>query len=160
MVKLLGSTLLCVGGTMLCLQRITAERRNLRMLRELAAAIESIEMMIRWQKFPLPRAIALQKERPFCGEKFECVCSALKSGDTLHGAWKKVFGQIGAPELAEILCSIEWRGDEERLTGGLHYAAQQLRELTRVKTAEKTQREKLWVAVSAAVVGVLVIILL
>lgn len=158
--KLLGCALLCAGGAMLCVQRITAARQELRLLRELAAALESIEMLIRWQKLPLPRAIALQKDRPLCGEAFGCICVSLQSGNTLHNAWNKAFSNLCAADITETVCHIEWSGDEEQLTGNLRYAAQQLRALAQEKTEGKAQREKLWVALSAAAVGVVVIILL
>lgn len=158
--KLLGCALLCAGGAMLCVQRITAARQELRLLRELAAALESIEMLIRWQKLPLPRAIALQKDRPLCGDKFGQICNLLQSGNALHSVWNKVFSHFNSADMKEIVCHIEWSGDEEQLTGNLRYVAQQLRALAQEIAEGKAQREKLWIALSTAAVGVVVIILL
>ncbi len=158
--KLLGCVLLAVGGGMLCVQRITAQRQTIRLLHDLASALESIEAAIRWQKLPIPRAVEQQKGRKLCGGSFCKMLRDMESGTTLHTAWINAFQTLLPEETAEILCSVEWSGDEAQITGNLAYAAQRLRTLACEKSARQSQAEKLYIALSVSGVGFLAILLI
>ncbi len=160
MVKLLGCVLLAVGGGMLCVQRIAAQRQEIRLLRDIAAALESIEAAIRWQKLSIPRAIEQQKERKLCGEAFNSILCEMEIGTALHTAWQRTFRERVTEEMAEILCNMEWNGDETQITGNLNYAVQRLQVLASEKHARQPQREKLYIALSASGVGLLAIMLI
>ena len=160
MAKLLGVVLLCAGGGFFCVQGIAARRMKMRRLRELCAALESIEAAIRWQKLPLPGAIGLQEERTLCGKSFAAVKRNVESGTPLQNAWKKQMQEDFSLEIAEILCRVEWGGDETQLLGNLRYAVEQLQTMAGEKAQQQAAAERLSIALSASAVALVVIILL
>ena len=160
MTKLLGAVLLCAGGGFFCVQGIAARRMKMQRLRELCAALESIEAAVRWQKLPLPRAIGLQEERALCGKTFAAVKRKVESGTPLQTVWEKQVWEDFLPEIAEILCRIEWGGDETQLLGNLRYAAEQLQTMASEKAQQQAAAERLSIALSVSAVALAVIILL
>ena len=65
--KWIGSLLLIGATAWLCAQWIVSRRRTIALLQDLAAALESMEAAIRWQKTPLPKAISDQCGRDHSG---------------------------------------------------------------------------------------------
>lgn len=155
--KLTGALLLALGGGYLCMERIGRRRREVDRCCELAAALESIEGMIRWEKAALPVAIERQCSRINCGEIFSEILDAMKSKTALQDAWKNSFSKFTL--VADVLCSIEFSGDENRITGQLHLAAEQLRKTAEQYNEERAESEKLNVAVCASAVGLIIILL-
>ena len=64
------------------------------------------------------------------------------------------------PEIAEILCNIEWCGDEVQLLGNLRYAVEQLQTMAGEKAQQQAATERLSIALSVSAVALAVIILL
>ena len=156
--KLIGAMMLATGGGLLCAREIKRRRKEIRLLYELAVALESMEGLIRWEKATLPLAIERQCRRMQCGSVFADILSLMKSDSTLQVAWGNAFSKVSAAE--DILCRLEFSGDEECLTGQLHLAAQQLRQRAEQCNAGRAESEKLYVAVYGSVVGLLTILLL
>ena len=129
-------------------------------LRELCAALEGIEAAIRWKKLPLPRAIGLQEERTLCGKSFAAVKRNVESETPLQAAWEKQIQEDFPPDIAEILCRVEWGGDETQLLGNLRYAAEQLQTMAGEKAQQQAATERLSIVLSASAVALVVIILL
>ena len=142
------------------MQGIAARRMKMQRLRELCAALESIEAAIRWQKLPLPRAIGLQEERVLCGKTFAAVKRKVESGTPLQTAWQKQMQEDFPTDIAEILCRVEWGGDETQLLGNLRYAVEQLQTMAGEKAQQQAAAERLSIALSVSAVALAVIILL
>ncbi len=158
--KLPGALLILLGGCLVCLNQRRAVRMEIGLLRELTAALESIETLIRWQKETLPRAILRQCQRPLCGGMFKAVLENVESGNALHDSWKEVFSWSSTTDVAEILCHIELQGDEEQITGNLRAAEQGLERLRQEKMARRRQSEKLCTALVLSGAGLAIIVLI
>lgn len=158
--KFFGALLILLGGLLACLYQRRAVRTELCLLRELAAALESMETVIRWQKKPLPQTILQQCRRPLCGKTFENVLGNMKGGSTLQTSWEKAFLENTAPDVAEVLCQVELQGDEQQITGNLCAAAHSLERLRQEKETRRQQREKLYMAVVLSSAGLAIIVLI
>ena len=156
-VKLTGIILLALGSGCICAERIGKGRKEIELLYDLSGALESIEGIICWEKATLPQAIQRQITRKKCGGMFSMILNYVKSGDTLQNSWEKTFSELSS--VSDILCRIELFGDETRITGQLHLAAQQLRKQAERHSNERPEKEKLCVAVCSSVLGVLTILL-
>lgn len=157
MSKVVGALLLVMGGGYLCAERIVRRRKEIQLLYELAIALESIEGMIRWEKVVLPVALERQCSRENCGKIFSYILDLVKGELTLQDAWNKAFSRIAIA--GDILCRMEFSGDETRITGQLHMAAQQMRQRAEQQSAGRGESEKLSVAVCVSSVGLLAILL-
>ena len=155
--KLAGALLLVLGGGYLCVERNVQGRKEIRLLYELAAALENIEGMIRWEKAALPAAIEQQCSRELCGAYFQKTLFLLKGENTLQCAWRSAFSKLKVAE--DILCRLELSGDEQHLTGQLQLTAQQLRQRAEQRNTDRAESEKLRVAVCTSVVGLVTILL-
>ena len=158
--KSAGALLLLLGSGLVCVERIRRNRRQIALLHDLAAALESIEAAIRWQKLTLPCAIERQCNRELSGAFFQSVIVRLKEEETLHASWSEVFSAIEPPIGAELLSRMELSGDEVRITGELHLTAQQLRQEAEKSAARRAESEKLSVAVCVSAAGLITILLL
>lgn len=156
--KVMGAFLLAAGGGYFCVDRIVQRRREIRLLYELAAAMESMEGIIRWEKVTLPVAIERQCNRELCGGFFLETMELMKSKMTLQCAWEKSFAMVKLAK--DILCRMEFSGDEEHLTGQLRLSAQRLRQRAEQYSAGRSESEKLRVAICVSVVGLITILLL
>ena len=155
--KITGAILLALGGGYLCVEQNARGRKEIRLLYELSAALESMEGMIRWEKATLPSAIGRQCGRELCGEFFEEILNLVESGIALQKAWIDTFLQVKTME--DILCRLEFSGDEIHLTGQLQLAANQLRKRAEQQNAGRAEREKLHIVVCASAVGLITILL-
>ena len=155
--KITGALLLVVGGGYLCVERNAQGRKEIRLIYELASALESMEGMIRWEKAALPAAIKRQCSRELCGELFQKTLLLMEDETTLQRAWEISFSKLKTA--GDILRRMEFSGDELHLTGQLQLAAQQLRQRAEQRNADRNEREKLRMAVCASVVGLATILL-
>lgn len=155
--KVVGALLLVVGGGYLCADRIVGRRKEIQLLYELATAMESMEGMIRWEKVVLPVALERQCSRENCGGMFSHILDLMKDEMTLQEAWEK--GVCPFPIAEDILCRLEFSGDETRIIGQLHMVVQQLRQRAEQRSARRGESERLSVAVCASAVGLLAILL-
>ena len=155
--KIAGALLLVLGSGYLCVEQNARGRKDIRLLYELAAALESIEGMIRWEKAALPVAIQRQCSRELCGGYFRNIILLLDDGNILQNAWTSAFSLSKAA--GDLLCRLEFSGDEQRLCGQLQLAAQQLRRRAEQQDAGRTERETLRVVVCTSVVGLVAILL-
>ncbi len=158
--KFFGALLILLGGFLSCLYQHRAVRTEICLLRELTAALESMETAIRWQKKPLPRTIMQQCDRPLCGEIFRDVLENMESGTTLQLSWEQSFKRNTASDIAEIMGQVELQGDEQQITGNLRAAAHGLMQLLQEKKAQRQQREKLYMAVVLSGAGLAIIVLI
>lgn len=155
--KLAGALLLVLGGGHFCVERIRRRRKEIQLRYELAVALESMEGMIRWEKATLLAAIKGQCGRNGCGEMFSDILKLVKSKTALQDAWKKTFWLI--EPVRDIMCRIELSGDELRITGQLHWAAQQLRQTAEQCNADRAESEKLCWVICASAVSLVTILL-
>ena len=138
----LGSLLLLGGALWLWLGLVQAQRRQLRLLEELAASLEQMASAIRFRRETLLRLLA-----------------ALEEGISLPAAWRQGFAALSG-EGGRILRRLEPEGDEQRILGELTWAAGELTELRRGLEQESRQREKLWFAGLFSGAGLLLILLI
>ena len=158
--KLLGSLLLLCGGGTVCLRWICAHRQAQRRLWALAAMLERMEGAIRWQRLPLPRVLEQEAEANLTGEYALAVCGWMQGGIALQDAWIKAFSALLPEEAAAILCRVELRGDARQITGALHLAAVQLRQLAADYATRQSQSERLCIAAGLSLSGLAVILLI
>ena len=145
----LGSLLLLGGALWLWLGLVQAQRRQLRLLEELAASLEQMASAIRFRRETLLRLLAAQRQRPLAGPYYGAVLAA----------WRQGFAALSG-EGGRILRRLEPEGDEQRILGELTWAAGELTELRRGLEQESRQREKLWFAGLFSGAGLLLILLI
>lgn len=160
MAAVLGGTLLMLAAGLACGTWIHEKRQELRCVRALADALDRMEGMIRWQLLPLPRALERESERPLCGKHFSSILKKMETNIALQEAWRQEFSLIFPREAADILCRTELQGDAQQVMASLHYAAEQLRTLGELRSAEQSQKERLCVAAGASIAALLVIVLI
>ena len=148
----LGSLLLLGGALWLWLGLVQAQRRQLRLLEQMASAI-------RFRRETLLRLLAAQRQRPLAGPYYGAVLAALEEGISLPAAWRQGFAALSG-EGGRILRRLEPEGDEQRILGELTWAAGELTELRRGLEQESRQREKLWFAGLFSGAGLLLILLI
>lgn len=118
----LGSLLLLGGALWLWLGLVQAQRRQLRLLEELAASLEQMASAIRFRRETLLRLLAAQRQRPLAGPYYGAVLAALEEGISLPAAWRQGFAALSG-EGGRILRRLEPEGDEQRILGELTWAA-------------------------------------
>ena len=155
----LGSLLLLGGALWLWLGLVQAQRRQLRLLEELAASLEQMASAIRFRRETLLWLLAAQRQRPLAGPYYGAVLAALEEGISLPAAWRQGFAALSG-EGGRILRRLEPEGDEQRILGELTWAAGELTELRRGLEQESRQREKLWFAGLFSGAGLLLILLI
>ena len=159
-VKIIGITLLLMASVIGCGIRIGTARRVNQRVRAIAAMLERVEGMIRWQELSLPRALRQESGDPLAGEYIEKILEYAESETPLQTSWVRAFCEIQPKEAAEILCNIELSGDKQQIMGALHLASQQLRQLAVQTASEQGEKERLCLAVGFSFAGFLVIVLL
>lgn len=157
--KLIGACTVLLGGLYVWLQYIFAQRRELALVRDLVAALESLESAIRWKNLPVPEGLRALSQREIAGKYFAAVADMLKSDFTLQDAWNSVFSRLHG-EASLIMCHMEWSGDARRIEGALHYTAQELTRLYEAQRQSLRQKERLYAAMALSGAGLLIIVLI
>ena len=158
--KFLGVALIALGGWSICCGRIRETRQRTRLMYELAAALERMEGMIRWQNLPMTRVLESESNREPCGKYFMKVRNFMKGGFALQEAWQKSFFDM-EPEISSgLLCRMDLQGDTRQVTGALHLTAEDLRCRAAERASHQTERERLCITVSGCLTAVLVIVLI
>lgn len=158
--KIPGAVLILAGAFLLYFYRCRSLRKEVQILKELQAALEDMETMVRWKKIPLPQAMKRQTQRPLCGICFSSALKMMKGGVPLQDAWERGLRESVSPYIREILCRIEWNGDEQQIIGNLRAAQKALIRLSREKEAERLQREKISLALMFSGAGLMILILI
>lgn len=129
-------------------------------VQDLLAAVECLEILIRWEKRTLPDSITQQVSREYVGEYFSKVLANMKSNTTLQQAWINTFEMIEPKEISRILCAVTLTGDSEYLQGQLAFAAAQIRKFQQNEQQKKPEKLKLRTALALSAAGLAVILLL
>ncbi len=156
--KLLGASALLASALWTVLSVLSRQRRQTALLRELAAALDAMAAAIRWQRRPLPEAIAAMERYPLAGPYFRQVGGLLRAGKPLNEAWQRVFSRLSVG--GAWMTALELSGDEEKLTDGLLYTARQLKACCRRRSEGQRQSAKLWAAGMLSAAGLLIILLI
>ena len=156
--KLLGASALLASALWTVLSVLSRQRRQTALLRELAAALDAMAAAIRWQRRPLPEAIAAMERYPLAGPYFRQVGGLLRAGKPLNEAWQRVFSRLSVGGV--WMTALELSGDEEKLTDGLLYTARQLKACCRRRSEGQRQSAKLWAAGMLSAAGLLIILLI
>lgn len=156
--KLLGASALLASALWTVLSVLSRQRRQTALLRELAAALDAMAAAIRWQRRPLPEAIAAMERYPLAGPYFCQVGGLLRAGKPLNEAWQRVFSRLSVG--GAWMTALELSGDEEKLTDGLLYTARQLKACCRRRSEGQRQSAKLWAAGMLSAAGLLIILLI
>ena len=155
--KLLGASALLASALWTVLSVLSRQRRQTALLRELAAALDAMAAAIRWQRRPLPEAIAAMERYPLAGPYFRQVGGLLRAGKPLNEAWQRVFSRLSVG--GAWMTALELSG-EEKLTDGLLYTARQLKACCRRRSEGQRQSAKLWAAGMLSAAGLLIILLI
>lgn len=156
--KVLGASALLASALWTVLSVLSRQRRQTALLRELAAALDAMAAAIRWQRRPLPEAIAAMERYPLAGPYFRQVGGLLRAGKPLNEAWQRVFSRLSVG--GAWMTALELSGDEEKLTDGLLYTARQLKACCRRRSEGQRQSAKLWAAGMLSAAGLLIILLI
>ena len=156
--KLLGASALLASALWTVLSVLSRQRRQTALLRELAAALDAMAAAIRWQRRPLPEAIAAMERYPLAGPYFRQVGGLLRAGKPLNEAWQRVFSRLSVG--GAWMTALELSGDEEKLTDGLLYTARKLKACCRRRSEGQRQSAKLWAAGMLSAAGLLIILLI
>ncbi len=156
--KLLGASALLASALWTVLSVLSRQRRQTALLRELAAALDAMAAAIRWQRRPLPEAIAAMERYPLAGPYFRQVGGLLRAGKPLNEAWQRVFSRLSVG--GAWMTALELSGDEEKLTDGLLYTARQLKACCQRRSEGQRQSAKLWAAGMLSAAGLLIILLI
>lgn len=156
--KLLGASALLASALWTVLSVLSRQRRQTALLRELAAALDAMAAAIRWQRRPLPEAIAAMERYPLAGPYFRQVGGLLRAGKPLNEAWQRAFSRLSVG--GAWMTALELSGDEEKLTDGLLYTARQLKACCRRRSEGQRQSAKLWAAGMLSAAGLLIILLI
>lgn len=156
--KALGALLLMGAALWTALSRLRQRRRETALLRQLSDALRDMASCVRWQKRPLPDAIAAQARRSLAGVYFRQTADWLASGVCLEEAWHRAFAAL--PVGGGQMAALELSGDEEKLTGSLSHTAARLEEYCGRRQAEQRQTAKLWLAGALSAAGLLIILLM
>lgn len=158
--KLLGAICLMGGAVMICTRWIRHRRRELRLMEEIAVALEHMAALIRLKKEPLLQAVRQQRERVCCGEIFGRLMEYVEQGETFQHSWNRTFCALKPSEMAELLCRTDLTGDEMQITGALCVTAQQLRQMTQRGREGQTQNERLCLTLGLCTAGIITIVLI
>ena len=156
--KLLGAVLIAGAALRLFAACTRQRRREVQLLGELAAALETMASAIRWQKRTLPDILSRLTAYPLAGRFFKNIQDLMACEIPLQEAWKQAFQELDAG--GEVLLSLELSGDEEKLTGSLLHGAAQLRNLCRQREETRRQDTKLYLAGLLSAAGGLIILLI
>lgn len=158
--KLGGAALLLCAFALLSRSWIGERRREIRLIRALAQALERIVGVIRWQKLPFPRVLEEESRRTPGGEYFRQITEYMKSGMTLQMAWQKAFEEFPSVKARELLCCLELGGDAQRLIGQFHLVAEELRSCGNGEEVQQRQAERIWLTAGGCVSVMMIIILI
>ena len=156
--KLAGAVMVLLGGVAAFVNYSRTQRRQLRLVRDISAALTQLAGEIRWRNLSIPQAIDHLCDRKISGPYFGEIADLMKSNMTLQESWQSVFSHLPT-EMAEILFALEWGGDAERQEKSILYAAGQMTELSRTSGESLRQREKLCAAAALSGAGLLIVIL-
>ena len=164
MLKLLGACCVICAGVWVYLSAAAEERRRLEVLRQLAAALETMSDEIRMNRTPMPRLLkklAAGHTDDVCAFFVEVysLCQEMELTDAWRCAAKELslpekvretFGELGS-------CLV---GDEERVCRGMAFLTEQLRqelELRRARLTEVLRRRSAFCFSGAALLIILLI---
>ena len=157
--KVIGACTVLLGGVYLWLQFVSIQRRELALVRDLIAAVESLESAVRWKNLPVPAGLRELATREISGKYFAAASDMLKSNFTLQDAWNSVFSVLGG-EISTVMCRMEWSGDAQKIEGALHCTAEELTKVLEMRRQALRQKERLYAAMALSGAGVLIIILI
>ncbi len=158
--KILGAALLVISDVMICWSWIKEKRSQIYLAKELSAALERMEGMVRWQNLPIKRVLEAESNRKPCGAYFMHIKNQMQSGLTLQAAWTREFSTIKDNEMKDILCRMDLQGDAQQVIGTMRLTAKELRKCAADMSLHQQERERLCMAASGCLTAVLVIVLI
>lgn len=158
--KVIGALLILGAGGGLLVQLWRQGRAEILFLQDMASGLEQMESAIRFRRLPMPELLREQTERPYCGSMFSVILQHMERGEPLQSSWVLSARSIPWPQAADALCALELSGDGRRIGENLRACADSLRAVLRCRQADKQQRQKMTLALTASCCGLLVILLL
>ena len=128
--KLLGAALILCGAALQCHALLGARRQERAALRELSAALESLERGIRASLTPLPRLLGQRGAGKYADAFFADVLAQLENGTPLPDGWREAAARTPLGEREQALLSglaDTFGGEEDAVLRALRAAAQALR---------------------------------
>lgn len=158
--KWIGALLILWAGGLLITQLFRQGREELLFLQEMASALEQMESAIRFRRLPMPELLEEQAKRPCCGMVFSVTLQYMKRGKALQESWDLSAQSIPWAHPSQILSALELSGDGQRISENLRSCAGSLRAVLQRKQADRRQKQKMSLALTASCCGLLVILLL
>jgi len=158
--KVIGALLILSAGGGLLVQLWRQGRAELLFLQDMASALEQMEAAIRFRRLPMPELLREQTERLYCGSMFSEILQYMERGEPLQNSWFLSARSIPWKQAVDALCALELSGDGQRIGENLRACADSLRGVLRHRQADKQQRRKMALALTASCCGLLVILLL
>ena len=107
--KLLGAALILCGAALQCHALLGARRQERAALRELSAALESLERGIRASLTPLPRLLGQRGAGKYADAFFADVLAQLENGTPLPDGWREAAARTPLGEREQALLSLTER---------------------------------------------------
>ena len=152
--KVIGALLILSAGGGLLVQLWRQGRAELLFLQDMASAA------IRFRRLPMPELLREQTERLYCGSMFSEILQYMERGEPLQNSWFLSARSIPWKQAVDALCALELSGDGQRIGENLRACADSLRGVLRHRQADKQQRRKMALALTASCCGLRVILLL
>ena len=158
--KLAGAALLMCSGGLWCTVQIRRWREEIQLLRELGAALERMEGMIRWQNLSLPKILERESQRFPCGIYFREIAAAVEQEKPLQLCWTEFWSGAEWQAVKEIMSAVELGGDSQQIMGALHLSAQMLYRKSEELQQTQQRKERLCITASTALTAMIAIILI
>ena len=129
MIKLMGSLLVFAGGGLVWWIHQGERRRRRRVLADLASLLRQMQEEIRMMRTPMPELF--RKLETQCGQDVSAVLAAMSDaaerGSEVNAVWSNAVCALPVGERArDVLCRLDFCGDEEKQCKELSFAAYEL----------------------------------
>lgn len=158
--KLIGVLLILWAGGLLLAELFRQGREEILFLQDMASALEQMESAIRFRRLPMLELLQEQTKRARCGEVFSLTLDYMQRGEALQDSWAISVRSVPWAQAAEVLSALDLSGDGQRISENLRSCAESLQAVLRQRRADKQQRQKIALALTASCCGLLVILLL
>ena len=163
MIKLLGSLMVFTGGGLVWWIQLKERRRKSAVLSDLALILRQMQEEIRMMRTPMPELF--QKLENRCGQDVSGVLrtlsEAVKQGNEVKDIWREEICVLPMDKRTrEVLCSLDFCGDEEKLCKDLSFAAYEMAKSVEELEDRRQEESKRTTALCFSCAALLVILLI
>lgn len=163
MIKLMGSLMVFAGGGLVWWIQLRERQRVRNVLMDLALVLRRMQEEVRMMRTPMPELF--QKLEKQCGPDVSAVLrsmsDAAKNGTEVKVIWRTSVLALPINERArDILCGLDFSGDEEKLCKELSFAAYEMAKYAETMESNRKEEGKRTTALCFSGAALLVILLI